>query len=520
MNLIALMMLAADPLGEPLPEVVLLDFTASWCDPCQQMVSVIQSMEKDGYPIRKIDITDHHEISRRHGVDVIPTFILLVNGKETKRLQGIQPEDRLRQMMLNAREHLRQQKQKTGIAREQPPDRSAPAPKPERKRSRIASLFDSIRTRLSGRREAKSGFEFPTFRGQSPDNLEPSANSDRPMAATVRIRITDGRIQDVAAGTVLDSESGSSVILTCEHLFHQFGRDAVIEVDVFEDGRVLTYPADIQGTDRNSDLAVLQIQNRLPLPTVGVAAENVAAETKDTVFSIGCNDGNLPSKLSMEVVEINRYLGPDNIVCTVDPAHGRSGGGLFNDSGHLIGVCSCADRERHEGLYMGLKSIANLLTQLGLQHLLTGSGTPHPLPQFAEVTDSLDEEAAFLNDTKLIDAVFEDSRQSGRHHGDFATVAKSSDSRPAPEDSRSATGSRLLTAMDQAESESMPVEITVIVDSGTASNGKQVIVIPNPSPWLMQLLTGESIGSRRLADLRGEVLSATSAKSFHYPASR
>ena len=71
MNFIAMLMLAADPVATPdqLPEVVLLDFYASYCQPCQQMVPVLQRMKKDGFPIQKIDTTKNPELLRQYKVE-------------------------------------------------------------------------------------------------------------------------------------------------------------------------------------------------------------------------------------------------------------------------------------------------------------------------------------------------------------------------------------------------------------------------------------------------------------------
>ena len=92
MNLIAMLMLAADLNGQPLPDVVLLDFTAGYCQPCQQMVPVLQRMEQDNFPVRRIDITENPDTSRQYKVDRIPTLVLLVEGREAQRRRGIDGE--------------------------------------------------------------------------------------------------------------------------------------------------------------------------------------------------------------------------------------------------------------------------------------------------------------------------------------------------------------------------------------------------------------------------------------------
>ena len=54
---------------------------------------------------------------------------------------------------------------------------------------------------------------------------------------------------------------------------------------------------------------------------------------------------------------MNRYHGPANLVVSRRPVDGRSGGGLFNKRGVLIGVCNAADNVDDEGLYAALGPI-------------------------------------------------------------------------------------------------------------------------------------------------------------------
>ena len=86
--------------------VVMLEFTASYCQPCQQMIPVMQRMKRDGFPIQTIDITAQPEVSRRHNVDRIPTLIVMVRGKEVERLVGIQSDAKLRRIMNDASRNL------------------------------------------------------------------------------------------------------------------------------------------------------------------------------------------------------------------------------------------------------------------------------------------------------------------------------------------------------------------------------------------------------------------------------
>jgi hypothetical protein len=67
-------------------------------------------------------------------------------------------------------------------------------------------------------------------------------------------------------------------------------------------------------------------------------------------------------------------LGAANIETAGIPVQGRSGGGLFNNHGELIGVCFAADKELDEGLYCGTQVIHDRLNKIGFRK---GSGKAH-----------------------------------------------------------------------------------------------------------------------------------------------
>ena len=106
MKLIMLLMMAFDGASNTAPDVQLLDFSAGYCGPCQQMVPILQRMEQAGFPIRQIDISDDPELTKRFNVDRIPTLVLLVEGKEVRRFVGLTGEDELRRAMNKAASEL------------------------------------------------------------------------------------------------------------------------------------------------------------------------------------------------------------------------------------------------------------------------------------------------------------------------------------------------------------------------------------------------------------------------------
>ncbi|MEZ6128006.1 MAG: trypsin-like peptidase domain-containing protein [Planctomycetaceae bacterium] len=494
MKLLAMLMLATDLNGQPLPDVVLLDFGASYCQPCQQMVPVLQRMENDRFPVRRIDITEQPDISRQYKVDRIPTLIILVEGKEVKRFVGLCAESELRREMHEAARQLEAARKasdpKVASADDLPTVTAPDAPDANAPRPGIRGLFDRMRRGLSGSEKADvnrlSGSEPPDFRAQSPDEQPEPPDPSSPMRASVRVRLMDGKMRDVGTGTIIHSGPGSSIILTCAHIFQKVSDQAAVEVDVFLDGKVLKYPAKVLGGDHESDVSLLRIQNAEPLPTISLATNRTPLDQQEALFSIGCSNGDLPTVLNMNVIEVNRYIGPENILCTNDPSLGRSGGGLFDSENRLVGVCSAADRKAHEGLYTGIKPILKLMTQLKLDSLLNSQ--PNTLEPTAIVSTMAEESSNPFAESSVDD--FDELFDQASPGSEFPKSAGVKTASVLPDPFAAPTCSSMTPATHSPGS-TTPTEITVIIDSPDPAKGKQVIVIPHPSPWLMELLTGE-----------------------------
>ena len=79
---------------------------------------------------------------------------------------------------------------------------------------------------------------------------------------------------------------------------------------------------------------------------------------------------------------MDRFQGPSNIEASGAPVEGRSGGGLFNTRGELIGVCFAADPRANEGLYTSLPTIQselqrnNIVLTSRVGNALVASSTP------------------------------------------------------------------------------------------------------------------------------------------------
>ena len=510
MKLIMFLMMAFDGPSNTAPDVQLLDFSAGYCGPCQQMVPILQRMEQAGFPIRQIDITEDPELSRRFNVDRIPTLVLLVEGKEVRRFVGLTGEDELRRAMKKAASELSEKRTASAEPAISPavPDEKSDAPAdppdpgvaPERR-----SLGDKFRKMVG--MEPKTS-ESPTLRGQDPASTEDLTSNamKKSLAATVRIRVagmsTEEKkkgeyLQDVGTGTIVHSATGEAIILTCAHLFQNIDvKDAVVEVDVFEDGKSVTYPAKLVGGDNDADLALLRIRSSKIFPVAPLSLKIGEARLGQPMVSFGCNGGADPTSLEMELVDINRYDGPAMFICTTDPVSGRSGGGLFSTSGQLLGVCSCADRKTKEGLYAAHGAILELVSYCELNTILkpsaAGSGED-PSEAFKNQLEK-PESGRAKPDAKIVKKPQPaTSRPDPEEFNDFAEVSPDTllEHPGAALSDVSKTDRRPTPAATAIVSNSSGPEITITIDDKSGSQ-KKTIVIPQASAWMLEMLTGET----------------------------
>lgn len=82
--------------------VVLVDFFAVWCGPCQMAAPIIDKMAEDysgQASIVKVDVDQARESAAKYSVMSIPTFIVLKDGQEVDRQIGFPGEDALKAMV-------------------------------------------------------------------------------------------------------------------------------------------------------------------------------------------------------------------------------------------------------------------------------------------------------------------------------------------------------------------------------------------------------------------------------------
>jgi thioredoxin 1 len=79
-------------------EAVLVDFWASWCQPCRAMNPTIETLAKD-FKVCKVNVDNNQELAAHYGVSSIPALLIFKGGRLAARHAGVTPEATLRTEM-------------------------------------------------------------------------------------------------------------------------------------------------------------------------------------------------------------------------------------------------------------------------------------------------------------------------------------------------------------------------------------------------------------------------------------
>lgn len=80
--------------------VVLADFYADWCGPCQMLEPVVEELaaETDA-TVAKIDVDQLQQLAQQYRVQGVPTMYLFDSGEQVERMVGVQQKDELRSLI-------------------------------------------------------------------------------------------------------------------------------------------------------------------------------------------------------------------------------------------------------------------------------------------------------------------------------------------------------------------------------------------------------------------------------------
>lgn len=407
-------------------DTVLLDFTAEWCGPCRQMQPVVERLQSEGYPVQQVNIDQQQALAAQYQVTGVPCFVMVVEGREVDRVVGATSYERLAGMLQtaavaagasspNAAPSLAGHEQVAPADITAPPGTEFPSVRSVRplasvvspaarrgagddaansapqlgSQEQVASSEHAAATQPGDTRlvasEAAAAAVRPLDGGGSRDISADLV--DRLLAATVRIRIQDSGGNSVGTGTIIDARAGEALVLTCGHLFRDSAGKGPIVVDTFGPHATQNVEARLIGYDANyRDVALISFRPTTPIEVAPLARREYSAAQREPVVSLGCDHGADASARHSHITSIDKFLGPPNLQVAGQPVQGRSGGGLFNARGEVIGVCNAADPADDEGLFAALGTIYGQLDELQLTALLASppaavvSAPPH-LPE-------------------------------------------------------------------------------------------------------------------------------------------
>lgn len=422
-----------------------LYFQSSQCEPCRSLEPALIQMQQLGWNVRKIDAPNQLEISRQFQIKNLPTLVVMCGNQEVDRMVGaIAPEQlrsRLDRVAARARStvsvapnlapNTSTAQSGQALATHSPIAVAQPAGDPtllvrgqspsssESTDNSIAAPSNGLMTLDANPSHSKPnpgpGQAFPLLASAAKyDSLTSSSNPDKhivhgshpaPSAAskvsiesaisraanaTVRIRVEESNTLAHGTGTIVAVHGSEALVLTCGHLFRDMLPGSTLTVDLFAGtprqtnvvARLIDYQA------QGEDIALLSIQLPVAIEPVPILPVSEAVQKGQPVFSFGCDHGKDPTRRDTRVTHINRYLGAANIEIAGAPAVGRSGGGLFDQQGRLIGVCNAACNEDDEGIYAAGDVIYKQLARADQSHLFqsTTSAAASPKPNVVAVS--------------------------------------------------------------------------------------------------------------------------------------
>lgn len=82
-------------------DVAVLDFNATWCNPCKMLAPVLEaSRELEGKALfYGIDVDENLALAQQFGISSIPALIVLKNGQPVARQVGFMPKAALMQWL-------------------------------------------------------------------------------------------------------------------------------------------------------------------------------------------------------------------------------------------------------------------------------------------------------------------------------------------------------------------------------------------------------------------------------------
>ncbi len=352
--------LIASPAANAPEAPVILDFTASWCGPCQQMKPAVELLKKNGYPVRAVDYDSSKALVQKYRITGVPTFVVVdADGRELGRLDGFRPAKDIADLYRSANARVRAAAKDDGGDDDVDPDAATPpgaAP----------------------------------VRAETPSEEDSSGRRPYPWETTVRIKIDNPYSRpasvEFGSGTVIYSSPEETIILTCAHIF-RVGKGSAqprpdkfnlpIEVQLFDGILHGTEPARVhykgesyrgQAIDYDfvGDVGLIRIRPGKRLKVSPVVPADWVPREKTRMTTVGSSAGRDATAWTTWITKTRvsglvEYPNYEATECAYAPIPGRSGGGLYTIDGMVAGVCDFAEPTGGHGLYASPRTIHKLL---------------------------------------------------------------------------------------------------------------------------------------------------------------
>ena len=81
-------------------EVVLVDFYATWCPPCQKLTPILEEISNSRkYKISSVNVDENISIASKYNIDVVPTMLVFKNGIVIDRKVGLLDKQKIIDML-------------------------------------------------------------------------------------------------------------------------------------------------------------------------------------------------------------------------------------------------------------------------------------------------------------------------------------------------------------------------------------------------------------------------------------
>ena len=84
------------------PDLVMVDFWAVWCGPCQMVAPIVEELAKEyagKMKVMKLNTDEAPEVAGRYQIMSIPTILFFKNGQPVEKLVGARPKPQFKQII-------------------------------------------------------------------------------------------------------------------------------------------------------------------------------------------------------------------------------------------------------------------------------------------------------------------------------------------------------------------------------------------------------------------------------------